>query len=83
MRQADGRIAVVTGGTGVLGGEVALKLAAEGYGVGVLGRNHERADEAVERIRDAGGRALALVASAAASYWAKGRTDESGWACVS
>lgn len=56
-----GLVAVVTGGTGVLGGEIALGLAAAGARVGVLGRNRARADATVGRIIAAGGEAIALI----------------------
>ncbi|MEW2164468.1 SDR family NAD(P)-dependent oxidoreductase [Streptomyces sp. NPDC007084] len=42
--------AVVTAGTGGIGLETALGLAAAGYGVTVVGRNAERGKRAVERI---------------------------------
>jgi NAD(P)-dependent dehydrogenase (short-subunit alcohol dehydrogenase family) len=50
-------IAVVIGGTGVLGGALAEGLAAAGASVAVLGRNKERGGERVNAIRKAGGRA--------------------------
>lgn len=58
----EGRVAVVTGGTGVLGGAMAHGLASLGAKVGVLGRNHERAEKAVAAITAAGGEAIALLA---------------------
>ncbi len=51
-------VAVVIGGTGVLGGAMAVGLAAAGARVAVLGRNRERGDQRVEQIRTAGGQAL-------------------------
>jgi len=45
--------AVVTGGTGGIGVEVALELSRRGYAVTVVGRNPEHGDQAVARIRDA------------------------------
>lgn len=57
-----GRIAVVTGAGGVLGGAVARGLAEAGAAVGVLGRSPERAEAfAAELCRD-GADAAALVA---------------------
>jgi NAD(P)-dependent dehydrogenase (short-subunit alcohol dehydrogenase family) len=58
----EGRVAVVTGGTGVLGGAMAQGLARLGARVAVLGRNRERADQAVAAMTAAGGEALALLA---------------------
>jgi NAD(P)-dependent dehydrogenase (short-subunit alcohol dehydrogenase family) len=58
----DGRVAVVTGATGTLGGAMALGLAQAGARVGVLGRRLERAEAVVEAIRRAGGQAESLSA---------------------
>ena len=57
-----GRVAVVTGGTGVLGSAIAIGAAEAGASVGVLGRNRERADLVVDAIRSAGGTAMVLIA---------------------
>ncbi|TVR43527.1 MAG: SDR family oxidoreductase [Planctomycetota bacterium] len=51
-------IAVVIGGTGVLGGSLAQGLAAHGAQVAVCGRSTERGNERVEAIRAAGGTAI-------------------------
>jgi NAD(P)-dependent dehydrogenase (short-subunit alcohol dehydrogenase family) len=58
----SGKVAVVTGATGVLGGAMARGLAESGARVGILGRRKERAEEAVREIESAGGEALALPA---------------------
>lgn len=58
----SGRVAVVTGATGVLGGAMARGLARAGAKVGVLGRREERAARVVAEIKAAGGEALALPA---------------------
>ncbi len=58
----EGRVAVVTGGTGVLGGAMARGLARAGAKVGVLGRRRERAEAEVQAIEADGGVALALPA---------------------
>lgn len=58
----EGQTAVITGGTGVLGGAMARGLAQAGAQVGVLGRRREHADAVVEAIEAAGGTALALPA---------------------
>jgi NAD(P)-dependent dehydrogenase (short-subunit alcohol dehydrogenase family) len=50
-----GEVAVVIGGTGVLGGALAEGLAAAGAAVAVLGRNAERGGERVKAIEMAGG----------------------------
>ena len=59
-----GKVAVVTGGYGVLGGSLADALAGAGAKVAILGRNREAAERKVESLRSAGGEAMALVASA-------------------
>jgi NAD(P)-dependent dehydrogenase (short-subunit alcohol dehydrogenase family) len=51
-------VAVVIGGTGVLGGALAEGLAAAGAAVAVAGRNAERGEARAASIRKAGGRAL-------------------------
>lgn len=57
-----GQVAVVTGGTGVLGGAMARGLAQAGAQVAVLGRRREAATEVVAQIAAAGGTALATPA---------------------
>jgi NAD(P)-dependent dehydrogenase (short-subunit alcohol dehydrogenase family) len=58
----EGRVAIVTGGTGVLGGAMARGLARAGARVGILGRRQAQADTVVAQIEQAGGAALALPA---------------------
>ena len=58
----SGRVAIVTGATGVLGGAMARGLARAGVSVGILGRRRERAEQVAAEIRAAGGDALALPA---------------------
>jgi NAD(P)-dependent dehydrogenase (short-subunit alcohol dehydrogenase family) len=58
----EGQVAVVTGGTGVLGGAMARGLARAGAKVGVLGRHREKAEAAVQVIEKDGGEALTLTA---------------------
>ena len=50
-----GKVAIVTGGTGVLGGSMAKGLAAAGVKVGVLGRRKEEAELVYDEIINAGG----------------------------
>lgn len=59
----EGKTAVVTGGTGVLGTEMVLALAAAGAKVGVLGRRQEQAEVVVQQVIDQGGQAVALPAN--------------------
>lgn len=58
------RVAVVTGGYGVLGGGMADALAAAGARVAILGRRQAEADAKVHALRAGGGIAMTLVADA-------------------
>jgi NAD(P)-dependent dehydrogenase (short-subunit alcohol dehydrogenase family) len=58
----DGQVAIVTGGTGVLGGAMARGLARAGARVGVLGRRAEVAQQVAGEIEADGGVAMALPA---------------------
>lgn len=60
----SGEVAVVIGGTGVLGGALAEALAAAGAKVAVVGRNEERGRERVRAIEQAGGTAVFQPADA-------------------
>ncbi len=53
-----GKVAVVTGGTGVLGGAMARGLASAGAKVAILGRRADKAAEMAQFIADAGGQAM-------------------------
>src|SRR5436305_11014420 len=57
-------VAVVLGGTGVLGGAMAEALAAAGARVAVVGRSAERGAERVRSIESAGGKAMFQPADA-------------------
>lgn len=58
----DGKVAVVTGGTGVLGGAMARGLAAAGARVAIVGRRQDKAAEIAEAIQATGGDAMAAPA---------------------
>lgn len=58
----DGQVAVVTGGSGVLGSAMAHGLARMGAKVAVLGRRQDRLDTVVTGIAATGGEAIGLSA---------------------
>lgn len=57
-----GKVAIVTGGTGTLGGSISRCLAKTGARVVVLGRNPEAVAEKVDDIRSGGGEAMGVTA---------------------
>ena len=57
-----GRVAIVTGGAGVLGGAMASALAESGAKVVILGRTKEKAEAKAAELRKAGGESLAVRA---------------------
>jgi len=57
-----GKVGVVTGGYGVLGGSMAEGLAAVGVKVAILGRNAEAAEAKAAALRAEGATAIALAA---------------------
>lgn len=57
-----GRVAVITGGYGVLGGSMAQALATAGARVVVLGRRAPEAEAMVARLTAAGGEAMMALA---------------------
>ena len=57
----DGRVAVVVGGSGALGGEMARALARAGARVAVLGRRIEACETVAHEIRERGGEAVAVA----------------------
>lgn len=59
-----GRVAVVTGGGAGIGAATCEMLAQAGHAIGVLGRS-DNVEEVAQRIRQAGGRAVAVRADVA------------------
>eukprot|EP01120_Amphizonella_sp_Union-15-10_P007667 TRINITY_DN2617_c0_g1_i1.p1 TRINITY_DN2617_c0_g1~~TRINITY_DN2617_c0_g1_i1.p1 ORF type:complete len:288 (+),score=55.92 TRINITY_DN2617_c0_g1_i1:3-866(+) len=57
------KVALITGGTGVLGSALAKGLSAAGAKVALLGRNRENAERVAEEIKTStGGQVLVLIA---------------------
>ena len=61
-RTLEGTVALVTGASSGIGEATALALAAQGARVAVVARRRDRLDALAERIRAAGGVALAIEA---------------------
>jgi NAD(P)-dependent dehydrogenase (short-subunit alcohol dehydrogenase family) len=72
----DGQVAVVIGGTGVLGGELCNGLAQAGATVVVAGRSAERGNERVAAIGKLGGKATFIEVDAANRTSVKHLLDE-------
>jgi 3-oxoacyl-[acyl-carrier protein] reductase len=60
MGRLDGRVAFLTGAGRGIGAATAARLASDGAAVAVTDMDIEPAEETAERIRSAGGRALAI-----------------------
>ncbi len=58
----DGKVIIVTGGTGILGNAFIEAIVEAGGTVGILGRKKEVAEERAAFINANGGKAIALVA---------------------
>jgi len=58
MKQFEGKVAIVTGGTSGIGRAAAVAYAREGAKVAVTGRREEKGLETVELIKEAGGEGL-------------------------
>jgi len=57
------KTAVITGGTGVLGGAMAKALAKVGANVAILGRDEKKAENKIQKIKEEGGEAISLIAN--------------------
>src|SRR3954471_1842466 len=60
--RVDGRVAVVSGGTGAIGSRLSVALARSGARIAVLGRSAEHASELRDQINGVGSEALLLGA---------------------
>ena len=59
----EGKVVLITGGAGVLGGNMAQVLASRGAIVGIMGLRPEEAENAVQNIKNNGGKAFSVVAN--------------------
>lgn len=61
MGRLEGQVAIVTGSTSGIGAAQAEALAKEGALVAITGRNQQRLDAEIEKIRAAGGKAIGMT----------------------
>ncbi|ANY67973.1 D-mannonate oxidoreductase [Paenibacillus sp. BIHB 4019] len=80
----QGRVAVITGGSGILCGAMAEELARHGVRVAILNRTEAKGLAVAERIREAGGTAIAVgcdVTDAASVEHARQQVEEAFGPC--
>ncbi len=72
----DGKVVVITGGTGVLGSCIGKYLATQGAKVVLMGRRRDEGEKIVEEITAAGGEAMFLVTDVMNPEVVQGNCDE-------
>ncbi len=63
MFNLSGKVAIVTGGGGVLGGSIALSLVEAGVKVAILDIREENVNNRIEELKQKGGEAIGYVSS--------------------
>src|SRR5436305_241870 len=71
-----GRVALITGGGGEIGGAIAMRLAAAGAAVAVADLRAEAAKQVADQIADSGGRAIAVQADVAVAADARETVEQ-------
>ena len=61
VKKLDGRIAIVTGGSGAIGSAICFRLAMEGAIVGVCARSKSKAEVVINNIKKNGGLAFPII----------------------
>src|SRR5947209_13421130 len=76
MSTLNGKVALITGGTGGIGRAAALEFARQGAKVAVTGRREKEGLETVELVKKAGGEAIFLRADASKEEDARRMVEE-------
>lgn len=61
VKKLNGRVAIITGGSGAIGSAICFRLAMEGAVVGVCTRNKSKAEIVINNIEKNGGKAFPVI----------------------